>query len=406
MGQSLGKWIGQTISSLRATSTFPALTAPSVIALLCPLEALAQDSPQPADALIVTAAYTGEVNSVLHGGVSSASHYLDNLDLQAEADLEQLLGWQGARAFAYGLYNNGAAFSPAVGDAFVTSNIETGTQALRLYELWLEQQLAPGASVRIGLYDLNSEFDALDASALFLASAHGIGVDISQSGLNGPSIFPSTSVAARLAIAVDRDWQLRLAVLDGVPGDPDHPARTAVQLGNGDGALLIGEVERHLDAGKVLAGHWRYTGGFDRFDGTRSHGNHGYYLRGEHQLLREVDDAAQGLAGFFRLGTAAGGINGFDRFASIGITYRGPFAMRDEDDLGLALASGRTSAAYRRFAGAGSHETAFELTYRAVLTPWLALQPDLQYVINPGAGLANGNALVGSLRAEIGWEFR
>ncbi len=281
MGQSLGKWIGQTISSLRATSTFPALTAPSVIALLCPLEALAQDSPQPADALIVTAAYTGEVNSVLHGGVSSASHYLDNLDLQAEADLEQLLGWQGARAFAYGLYNNGAAFSPAVGDAFVTSNIETGTQALRLYELWLEQQLAPGASVRIGLYDLNSEFDALDASAMFLASAHGIGVDISQSGLNGPSIFPSTSVAARLAIAVDRDWQLRLAVLDGVPGDPDHPARTAVQLGNGDGALLIGEVERHLDAGKVLAGHWRYTGGFDRFDGTRSHGNHGYYLRGD-----------------------------------------------------------------------------------------------------------------------------
>jgi porin len=30
-----------------------------------------------------------------------------------------------------------------------------------------------------------------------------------------------------------------------------------------------------------------------------------------------------------------------------------------------------------------------ELTYQAQVTPWLQLQPDFQYVINPGAGLVS-----------------
>jgi porin len=36
-----------------------------------------------------------------------------------------------------------------------------------------------------------------------------------------------------------------------------------------------------------------------------------------------------------------------------------------------------------------------ELTYQLQLKPWWMLQPDLQYVINPGAGVPNAD---GSLR--------
>lgn len=374
-------------------------------AALCPDKSHAQDSETGTDAIVVTLAYTGETNAVLAGGAARATRYLDNLDIQLAADLEELAGWQGARLYAYGLYNNGVAFSPAVGDAFVTSNIETGQRALRLYEFWLEQDLGSAASLKVGLYDLNSEFDALDSAGLFVNSAHGIGVDISQSGQNGPSIFPSTALAARLGIELGGGWRARVAVLDGVPGDPAHPARTTVRLGNGDGALLIGEIEAGFDGGKILAGHWRYTAAFDQHDGGISRNNHGFYLRGESRLVSAADGSDRGLTGFFRLGMANGRINEFGGFASLGLVYRGPLPSRPDDQVGLALASAFTSAAHRDASGAGRSEANVELTYRAALAPWLSVQPGVQYVINPGPYAANDNALVAALRAEIAWEF-
>ena len=80
----------------------------------------------------------------------------------------------------------------------------------------------------------------LDAANLFVNPAHGIGTDFSQSGSNGPSIFPVTSLALRLQYRASASTSLRLAVLDGVPGDPDRPGHTAIKLGGGDRALLAG----------------------------------------------------------------------------------------------------------------------------------------------------------------------
>ena len=38
-----------------------------------------------------------------------------------------------------------------------------------------------------------------------------------------------------------------------------------------------------------------------------------------------------------------------------------------------------------------SFETVLEATYQYEATPWLQIQPDVQYTINPGGGLANPN---------------
>ncbi len=54
-------------------------------------------------------------------------------------------------------------------------------------------------------------------------------------------------------------------------------------------------------------------------------------------------------------------------------------------------------------------ETYLEVTYQYQATPWWQLQPDLQYVFNPGGGVANpnapnqqvGNELVLGLRTNI-----
>jgi porin len=347
--------------------------------------------------------YTAEVTGLASGGVKRGTRYLDNLDIIAKADLERTLGWNGATAFAYGLYNNGVAFNPLVGDAFVTSNLETGVKALRLYEAWIEQKIGKSASLRVGLYDLNSEFDALDAAGLFHSSAHGIGTDISQSGKNGPSIFPVTSLGARLSIRLDDRWSVRAAVLDAVPGNPARPAQTAIKLSNDDGALIVGEIEHRRGEGRFILGHWRYTGAFDRFDGGQSRNNDGLYLRGESRLSREAADPNQGLSGFFRLGLANGAINPFNRFVSGGLNYRGPFKGRDGDQLGLAVAAAFTSRDYRLSTPAKPTEISFEFTYHAPITRWLTIQPDIQYILNPGPTPGTRNALVFGLRAEFTW---
>ena len=63
----------------------------------------------------------------------------------------------------------------------------------------------------IGRYDLNSEFYRLQSASLFLNSSFGIGPEFSQSGLEGPSIFPNTSVGARFAIKPIEEIVLRTA---------------------------------------------------------------------------------------------------------------------------------------------------------------------------------------------------
>jgi porin len=41
-----------------------------------------------------------------------------------------------------------------------------------------------------------------------------------------------------------------------------------------------------------------------------------------------------------------------------------------------------------------SSETFLEVTYQYAVAPWLQLQPDFQYVFNPGGGIANASGTV------------
>ncbi|MBN8843126.1 MAG: carbohydrate porin [Sphingomonadales bacterium] len=349
--------------------------------------------------LLLQISYTGEVMGNVSGGKRRGARYLDNLDVVMEADLERLAGWTGAQVHVYGLYNNGRSVSDLAGDTQAVSNIETGVRALRLYEAWIDQKIGGAASLKVGLYDLNSEFDALDAAGLFVSSPNGIGTDFAQSGRNGPSIFPSTSLAARFQVEPAEGWAIRTAILDGVPGDPDHPKRTAIHLGNGDGALLVGEVQAPLGEGKLLVGHWRYTATFDLNDGTGSaKGNAGTYIRAEMPLMRDGD---RRIEGFARLGKASGRFNMFEGFAGGGLKFSGWIPGRDADEFGIALSSGFTSRSYRRAAGAERSETAIEMTYRAQVAPWLSIQPSAHYVRNPSADPTIPDAFLLGLRFEV-----
>lgn len=349
--------------------------------------------------LLLQLSYTADLIGNASGGRRRGARYLDNLDIVFEADMEKLAGWKGAQIHVYGLYNNGKSISDLAGDTQAVSNIETGLRAFRLYEAWIDQKIGDAVSLKAGLYDLNSEFDALDAAGLFTSSPNGIGTDFAQSGENGPSIFPSTSLAARLQIEPATGWAVRAAVLDGVPGDPARPKRTAIKLGGGDGALLVGELQAPLGEAKLLVGHWQYSGRFEPVaGGDRARGNRGSYVRAEAPVFADGD---RSLDAFARIGTAKGRFNMFDSFAGGGLKFAGWIPGRDRDEFGVAVAAAFTSDSYRRATGASSAEVAIEATYRAELRPWLALQPNLHYIRRPSADPSLRDAFLMGVRAEI-----
>lgn len=361
---------------------------------------------QAQSALDFDIAYTAEIWTAPSGASSSDARYLDNLDLTLTADLQEAVGWRGATLFLYGLYNNGASISQLTGDAQFISNLETGFPggAARLYEAWLEQQVGK-FSVKAGFLDLNAEFDVLESADIFLHAAHGIGSALGLSGLNGPSIFPIAGLGLRASYQVNDGLAVRAAVTEGVPGNVARPRRTSLSLKDGDGALVIAEADVAIHAGKVLLGHWRYTGQFGRFDGSMGRGNNGYYIRAQRQLLGPSPLGGQRLDGFVRFGIADGHTNAYNGFIGAGLVYGGFAAARPEDQVGIAFATAFASNAFARSSGAQGAETSVELTYRLQLTQHLALQPDVQYILNPAADPALRNVLALGLRAKVGFSF-
>jgi porin len=105
------------------------------------------------------------------------------------------------------------------------------------------------------------------------------------------------------------------------------------------------------------------------------------------------------------LGLADSAFSTFDRFLGAGLNMTGPFA-REQDNVGIAVAAALTSRAARRQlestgVRAGGSEVSVELSYRAQLNSHFSVQPNVHYVINPGADRDIPDALILGLRASM-----
>ena len=115
-----------------------------------------------------------------------------------------------------------------------------------------------------------------------------------------------------------------------------------------------------------------------------------------------------GLMGF-SAGQIQQAIPEIEEFAEIGEYFNEPmrtYSSGMQMRVAFAVATAYNSSPFREaMQQAGSifdhSEVALELTYRAPITPWLAIQPDVQYIINPGTDPSIGNALVVGARLEF-----
>ncbi len=196
------------------------------------------------DSMELGALYRADVMSNVSGGIKRDASALGNLDLTAEIDLARLAGWTGVTAGLHGIWSHGGKPNTyLVGSMQGVDNIEVETNTAKIFQAWIEKQWQDDSfSARLGLYDLNSEFYSTRTSGIFMHPAPGIGSEMAQAGANGPSVFPTSSLALRLRYRPTSETYIQAAVLDGVPGDPDNPRGTHIQFNDGDGTLRVAEI--------------------------------------------------------------------------------------------------------------------------------------------------------------------
>jgi porin len=377
--------------------------------------------------------YDGEIFTNTSGGLRRGVTYLGNLNLQLTLDTQRLVGWPGATVFLYGLGIHGGHPSSFAGDAQGVSNIEAPAK-WKLEEGWIQQNLFGNRfSVLIGRYDLNSEFYRLQSASLFLNSSFGIGPEFSQSGVEGPSIFPNTSVGVRFAVKPIEEIVLRTAVLDGVPVERSNGMRKI--FATGDGVLVVAEgayLYRPLSSeqprtrqfrigrnccgtytGKLAVGAWYYSATFDDLIKVHSNGqpirhggSRGFYLVADGTVYQDVQNPDRQLTMFGQLGIGDPRVNRFAYYTGGGLTFSALIPGRNQDQLGIAVAAAHNGTPFikvQRNQGMREQrsEVTLELTYLAQFGSHLAVQPDFQFVINPNTDAKIKNAVALMLRFEL-----
>jgi len=357
-----------------------------------------------------TAAYTADLLADVHGGQRPGEGYVDLIKLSAAYDGANA-GHDGLTGLVSVEHANGANFTGyRVGGVQAVSADEAQPGALRLYEVWLQQEVLKGrGAVKAGLVDVSTTFDVQETAALFLNASHGIGPDLGDTGLNGPSDYPTPALSVTGVYRPAEGWTAQLGIFDGVAGDPNHPGRfVAIKL---NGALIVAQVEKRFgDVARIEGGAWTYTSAFpslDQFDPggipKSVHGNGGLYGLVEGRILAKPEENAGGLNGWLRVGLANGDINRAENYLGAGLVYTGLIAGRDKDEVGLAFArvgfgQGARTAGALAGRDIGDAETNLEATYRYAFKDWLNIQPDVQYVIHPGGDQYVRNALVVGVR--------
>lgn len=355
--------------------------------------------------LSLGASYALDVLSNVSGGQERGTGALGRAHANAELDGGKL-GLGGVTAYFDLVFTHGPDFSGRfVGDGQgVSGNQGDRHDHVKPLEAWLVLPLGlDGLSAKAGLIDLNTEFDVQEVGKFFLHGSHGMGPDFSQSGLNGPSVYPNTAVGAvaRLDGGV---WQARLSAFDALAGSEDEPDLPVFRIPGEHGTLLAAEAGLRLDETAWLKlGAWHYTSRFDALLPTNSaperRRSYGGYGTLEGTLAGSKDSAT--LDAWLRIGAAAPAVNPIGTYVGGGITYG-----TDESRAGIAVAHARLGNPQHRAAllsgiDARRAETAIEASYARTVLNRIVLQPDLQYIVDPGWDGARENALVIGLRVQL-----
>jgi porin len=352
-----------------------------------------------------TVTYVADLLGNPIGGRRRGTAYADQLNADITIDLEKLAGLKGLTFSTSGNWASGTDLSTEdIGNFFIVAQAFAGDR-VRLYTLYLDQSLFDGQlDVKLGRFAPGDDFLSWPQYTFLVNIALNPAVYATQVNVPGFTAAPIGTWGVRVRARPVESLSAMAGVYYSDPSrDLVNTAGTDFGFGgSGTGYLAIAELGylRNQAAGDTgLPGTFRFGAYYDSNlfreladSSAKRRGNWGLYLLVDQVLYREgAPGSGQGLVLGGSLVVAPDqSINTMPYFAALGAVYRGLIPGRDKDALAFAAYYG----SFSRDLPGQSSEAVLELTYTLALTPWLTVQPDIQYVINPGGRSSVKNALV------------
>jgi len=389
----------------------------------------------------LTVQETSESLGNVTGGVHRGFDYDGLTTATLQLDTERAFGWHGGTANISGLQIHGRNLSAENLSTLQTASGIEANRATRLWEVWYQQKFLEDDrfDIKIGQQSLDQEFMVSQNALYFVNTMFGWPMLPSADMPGGGPAYPLSALGFRLRAHPTESLTFLAGVFNGSPspddsGDPQKRNRAGVSFPMKDGPLLIAEMQYaypslntlvQADETEPLARLYKLGLWYDgkRFDDQRidenglsladpgssgvprSHrGNHAFYAVADQMVWRDYEEPDRTVNVFLRaMGTPDEDRNLIDLSLNAGLTVHEPFLHRDDDTFGIGVGFAKVgghAAALDKDTGAfgGAYnpirhsETFVEVTYQYQVTPWWQLQPDVQYVFNPGGGIVNPNS--------------
>jgi porin len=340
------------------------------------------------------------------------------------------------------LDRNGSNLSARnIGNQFTVQQVY-GTETAVFYGLVLEQRLLEDKlGIKLGRFSTGDDFASSPLYWLYMNN----GIDGNPQALpvnTAFSSYPASVWAARLRVDPSPDWFAMGGVYQATQLNLYQDRGFDWSMNNSDGVLMIGQVGwtpefckrpvaaskpsdgKSVASGKTLAegktvrpvskdsdmqgllGHYWFGAyyspwQFAQFDSTETASNsYGFYWHADQMVWQEEAGSDQGLTlwSAFVLSPQQN-ISKLPFQVNSGIVYKGLAPTRDHDVTMLGFVYGNFSDDYADTvaatgAGSPSYEIALEAGYRFQITKFAYVQPNVQWIINPGGTGNIPNALV------------
>ena len=394
---------------------------------------------------------TSELLGNTSGGTRKGFDYDGLTQVLMQMDTQRAFGHYGGLLNVSALNIHGSNLSSNNLQTLQTASGIEADRTTRLWELWYDQKFLDEdrLDVKIGQQSLDQEFMVSSNALAFVNTMFGWPMLPSADLPGGGPAYPLSALGARISARPVNGVTLLAGVFNGSPvkndngSDPQLQNHHGTSFALGGGTLAIAEMQfsypspgSMVEPGESQPLGWTYRIGawYDsqnfadqRYgqDGLSlanpqssgqprlHHGNYAWYAVGDKLLWRDEKDPNRTLAGFVRvMGTPLKDRNLIDFSLNAGLVLHSPFRYRTDDNFGIGLGYAHVSAQAAgldvdsaQFAGQAlpvrSSERFVEITYQYQLRPWIQLQPDLQYVFNPGAGIPDPSNPTQRLRNEL-----
>jgi porin len=349
-----------------------------------------------ADGYTFFADYNAIAAANVSGGIDETSSAAGDLYLGVKVDLERVLGWEGTTFSLTGINRHGESIDPEVGGIYSVMQL-VGGQTTFLYGVSLEKTFAEDTvSVKAGRITATDDFAGSPLYGYYLSNS--INGQIRAVLFDGVmTSYPFPVWGARFRYAPRSDFRASVGVyqLTEKMFDPDKHGQDFAFRGS-DGVSVFTQLDWDFAWGG-RPGHFAvganntFSFEMEEFDSDQtSDGFSRLYLQANQQVYAESPGSAQGLELFATVAyTHREDVAIIPLQTSFGAIYTGLVPGRDRDRAIFGTTYGRFSDEYAdeqeaEANGRPDYEIIFELGYRVQLSRFLYVQPDVQYVHQPG----------------------